>query len=78
MGTVRNPTSDGTCRRSARQPPWSSSPATLAVDDFASILPYLQTNSKHADGPYQEAAVLALGAVVQRAAWRWLGCTSSP
>ena len=32
---------------------------------FASILPYLQTNLKHADWPYREAAVLALGAVAE-------------
>ncbi|KAK3325391.1 armadillo-type protein [Apodospora peruviana] len=30
---------------------------------FTSILPYLQTNLKHQDWPYREAAVLALGAV---------------
>ena len=32
---------------------------------FTSILPYLQTNLKHADWPYREAAVLALGAVAE-------------
>ncbi|KAH8888832.1 ARM repeat-containing protein [Thozetella sp. PMI_491] len=32
---------------------------------FASILPYLQTNLKHEDWPYREAAVLALGAVAE-------------
>lgn len=32
---------------------------------FACILPYLQTNLKHADWPYREAAVLALGAVAE-------------
>jgi len=32
---------------------------------FTSILPYLQTNLRHADWPYREAAVLALGAVAE-------------
>lgn len=32
---------------------------------FTSILPYLQTNLKHEDWPYREAAVLALGAVAE-------------
>lgn len=32
---------------------------------FESILPYLTTNLKHADWPYREAAVLALGAVAE-------------
>ncbi|KAK4150389.1 importin subunit beta-2 [Chaetomidium leptoderma] len=32
---------------------------------FTSILPYLQTNLKHADWPHREAAVLALGAVAE-------------
>ncbi|KAK1760907.1 importin subunit beta-2 [Echria macrotheca] len=32
---------------------------------FTSILPYLQTNLKHAEWPYREAAVLALGAVAE-------------
>ncbi|KAK4114887.1 ARM repeat-containing protein [Canariomyces notabilis] len=32
---------------------------------FTSILPYLQTNLKHSDWPYREAAVLALGAVAE-------------
>ncbi|KAK3308234.1 armadillo-type protein [Chaetomium strumarium] len=32
---------------------------------FTSILPYLQTNLKHQDWPYREAAVLALGAVAE-------------
>jgi transportin-1 len=32
---------------------------------FNSILPYLQTNLRHADWPYREAAVLALGAVAE-------------
>lgn len=32
---------------------------------FTSILPYLQTNLRHVDWPYREAAVLALGAVAE-------------
>ncbi|KAL2025165.1 hypothetical protein VTK56DRAFT_167 [Thermocarpiscus australiensis] len=32
---------------------------------FNSILPYLQTNLRHSDWPYREAAVLALGAVAE-------------
>lgn len=32
---------------------------------FTSILPYLQANLRHADWPYREAAVLALGAVAE-------------